>query len=151
MITWGLSPDQTFDPSAGTKSRIDLARELFLPDASKRLGGSNASPKPTLSFFSATAAAFALGALVSRDGEHGRPGSGDTTHPGMGGASGREPNALPSPAHLFALSEQSLDLFEKTSPYDTDSLVAMLLQVLYQLHDGQPRIAQKVFPLVSVQ
>ncbi|KAK7683807.1 hypothetical protein QCA50_013183 [Cerrena zonata] len=158
MITWGQSPDpqQPFDTGPPTvKSKLDLARELFQPEKQRRepvIAGSSASPKPTLSFFAATAAAFALSALVSKDGngeQHGRPGTGDSgiSHPGMTASVSRETN--PNPAVLFALSEQSLDLFEKTSPYDVDSLVAMILQVLYQLHDGQPRIAQKVFPLVG--
>ncbi len=50
---------------------------------------------------------------------------------------------------LFALSEQSLQLFEKTAAYDIDSVIAMILQVLYMLYEGQMSVAQGVFPLVS--
>lgn len=143
MIAWGQSLEQAFDPGP-PKSKLELARELFLPEGGKQRREST-SPKPTLSFFAATAAAFALGALVSRDEQ--RTGDSTSNHPGAS----REGHGTPHPAVLFALSEQALDLFEKTSPYDVDSLVAMILQVLYQLHDGQARIGQKVFPLVSAQ
>ncbi|KAH8101686.1 hypothetical protein BXZ70DRAFT_70034 [Cristinia sonorae] len=123
MMSWGESPVNDPPPDDGRLKSKELARELFLgiQPSKKR--------KPTLSFFAAAAAAFALGVLVSN-----------------------EPidDALPSSASLYALSEQALGLFERTSPYDIDSLIAMLLQVLYQLHDGQMRIAQSVFPMVRL-
>jgi len=39
---------------------------------------------------------------------------------------------------LFALSEQALDIFDKSHPYDLDYLIALIMQALYMLHDGQP-------------
>ncbi|TCD68800.1 hypothetical protein EIP91_009814 [Steccherinum ochraceum] len=128
MMAYSDSPTDSADE--GRPKNRELARELFLgiPPSRKR--------KPTLSFFAAAAAAFALGALVANE-------AGDS-----GGSPG-PPGSIPSPAALYALSEQALGLFEKTSSYDVDSLVAMILQVLYQLHEGQMRIAQGVFPMVA--
>ncbi|KAI0767379.1 hypothetical protein C8Q74DRAFT_1203680, partial [Fomes fomentarius] len=137
-------------------TKQDLARDIFFsstkPGNSSRTSGSAASglcsnvnaPKPTLSFFSAACAAFALGALVARDDDP-RPEGGDpsTSTPAAGG------DTSGTPAMLLALSEQALQLFEKTAAYDLDTVIAMLLQVLYMLHEGQMSVAQSVFPLVG--
>ncbi|KAI1792435.1 hypothetical protein LXA43DRAFT_341743 [Ganoderma leucocontextum] len=132
----------------------DLARDIFFytakPGAPSRAatgpggppgsGSSSNTPKPTLSFFSAACSAFALGSLVSRDEDPSDPTS---PEPGsMGETSGTS-------AMLFALSEQALQLFEKTAAYDLDSVIAMILQVLYMLHEGGMSVAQSVFPLVG--
>ena len=45
--------------------------------------------------------------------------------------------------------EQALQLAEKTAAYDLDCVVAMIVQVLYMLHEGRMSVAQSVFPLVS--
>lgn len=135
MMAWG----EANDPS---KQKNDFARELFgnsaasngVPKRPATVPGSS-SPKPTLSFFAAASAAFALGAIMARD----------------SGESSTDPDVVQrnSPAALFALSKQSLGLFEDTCTYDVDSVIAMLLQVLYMAHDGTMRIAHNVFPLVG--
>ncbi|GJE86336.1 hypothetical protein PsYK624_024160 [Phanerochaete sordida] len=129
MMAWG----DAHDPS---KQKSDLARELFNSGAPKqRPTLAMTSPKPTLSFFAAASAAFALGAVMARD-------PGDPT----ADADAMQRN---SPATLFALSKQSLTLFEETATYDVDSIIAMLLHALYLLHDGSLRIEHTVFPLVG--
>ncbi|KAI0718612.1 hypothetical protein C8T65DRAFT_570571, partial [Cerioporus squamosus] len=160
VYTWaetGETPP-TAAAAYGSKpmTKADLARDIFFssakPGSSSRANGSTVpgassssnTPKPTLSFFSAACAAFALGALVARD--DGPPGDPSASSPlsssGAGDASG-------TPAMLFALSEQSLQLFEKTAAYDLDSVIAMILQVLYMLYEGQMSVAQGVFPCVG--
>ena len=42
---------------------------------------------------------------------------------------------------LFTLSQQALLAFEQSNHYDLDYLIAMILQLLFLLHDGKPRIA----------
>ena len=131
MMAWGEANDPV-------KQKQDLAREIFSNGAAPRRPApapGSSSPKPTLSFFAAASAAFALGAIMARD----------------SGESSTDPDVVQrnSPAALFALSKQSLGLFEDTSVYDVDSVIAMLLQVLYLLHDGTMRIAHSVFPLVG--
>ncbi|KAL6307008.1 fungal-specific transcription factor domain-containing protein [Sparassis latifolia] len=114
------------------------------------------SPKPTLSFFAATCSALALGALVERGCESQAadvfvdPLSNSSNPLSVIDTAGRGTDGQrTSPAALFALSEQALSLFEKTSSYDLDAMTAMLLQVLFQLHDGQMNVAQGVLPLVG--
>ncbi len=138
MFTWN-------ENGVDSKSKAELAREVFgIAGSGKKTNGVGkdrgaTSPRPTLSFFAAASAAFALGALMAKD-------EGDLAPPSI--ADG-EVVARNSPAELFALSDQALSVFEKTSSYDVDSVVAMLLQVLYLLHDGQMRVAQAVFPLMG--
>ncbi|PIL29170.1 transcription factor [Ganoderma sinense ZZ0214-1] len=141
-------------------SKQDLARDIFFSSAKPNSAPSRAAtgpggppggpgpgsntPKPTLSFFSAACSAFALGSLVSRD--EGHPAD-EASPPGSGtGAVGETSGTS---AMLFALSEQALQLFEKTAAYDLDSVIAMILQVLYMLHEGGMSVAQSVFPLVG--
>ena len=189
-------------------TKADLARDIFFSSAKPGSGSSSRgnahgagvgaggnAPKPTLSFFSAACAAFALGALVSRDDnpgagpgpENGNGNGGDPAAPsppennngggngsGASGGGGVDNNggagdgsdggngvgagagagtgagdASGTPAMLFALSEQALQLAEKTAAYDLDCVVAMVVQVLYMLHEGRMSVAQGVFPLVS--
>ncbi|KAH9903348.1 hypothetical protein C8Q73DRAFT_633805 [Cubamyces lactineus] len=162
IFTW--AEGGTVSLSTGPKSKAELARDIFFskPGGKKDQGrapgpppGSRGpddnAPKPTLSFFSAACAAFALGALVTRNEEPDRTDA-------AGGLS--DPSSAPPPppppadatgtsATLFALSEQSLQLYEKTAAYDHDSVMAMILQVLFMLHEGQMSVAQNVFPLVG--
>ena len=104
--------------------------------------------RPSLSFFAAASAAFALGSLVYR-----RTNSSCFTSL-RGGKSdpyslvGEDSNT--SPAALFALSEQALNFFERSHNYDLDYMVAMILQVMYLLHDGKPTLPHIIMPLVSV-
>lgn len=132
MIQWG-------DNNGESRSKSDLAREIFAsgsgqPKPKERT--QSLSPKPTLSFFSAAAVALALGSIMTRD----------TGEPVSSAPDSIRRN---SPAALFALSKQAMQLFEETNSYDIDSVIAMLLQVLFLMHDGQMRIAHMVFPLVG--
>ena len=158
MIAWGES-GASFSPNAGEageNKRKELAREIFglSSGSGKKVNTTgSASPKPTLSFFAAAAAAFALGALIARDSsEPSQPSPGAGTGE-SGGSHASSPAVVPNegynPVALYALSDQALELFEKTSPYDVDSVVAMILQVLYRLHEDRTHVSQAVFPLVS--
>ncbi|TFK53011.1 hypothetical protein OE88DRAFT_1643729 [Heliocybe sulcata] len=122
---------------------------------------------PTLSFFAAVAAAFALGALVWKEEEfdgldallQAREAVMDTEEDPSGrrrkskapkpSANGKVVPQAPDPAQLYALSKQALDVFENFHTHDLDFLVAMDLQVLFLLHDGVPNISSVVFPMVG--
>ncbi|KAI8989053.1 hypothetical protein BD414DRAFT_415220 [Trametes punicea] len=146
----------------GPMSKVELARDIFFSSAknasnSKRdhgrppgpppgsRGPDQSAPKPTLSFFAAACAAFALGALVARDEEPSSAAPSSSSPPSSQSPS----DAAGTSATLFALSEQALQLFEKTAAYDLDSVMTMVLQVLFMLHEGQMSVAQNVFPLVG--
>lgn len=155
-----------------TASKLDTARAIFFGPPASTSSRIQASAKPTLSFFAAVAAAFALGTLVDKEiaEEEARL---DVAH-GDGGvtqddSSSRPPtrkkpdllpipnkkckgiakDAMSSPAVLFALSQQALSLFEKSNPYDLDFLVAMILHVLYALHDSRARVVHTLLPEAS--
>ncbi|KAH9851054.1 hypothetical protein C2E23DRAFT_733557 [Lenzites betulinus] len=150
----------TVSLNAGPMSKAELARDIFFPSAkpngsSKKDqsrgsgpppgsgGASRHAPKPTLSFFAAASAAFALGALVARDEP---PENSDPSPPAVPPS---PTDSAGASATLFALSEQALQLSEKTAAYDPDSVISMILQVLFMLHEGQMSVAQNVFPLVG--
>jgi len=72
--------------------------------------------------------------------------------------SGMQPYQIPntdlnrssaSPNVLFALSEQALDIFEKSCTYDLDYLITLVMQVLYMLHCDKPVVDHRLYPLVS--
>lgn len=105
--------------------------------------------RPTLSFFAAASAAFALGSLVRRT-DDSYPASLEGSNPTSSNSyllAGEEPNT--SPAALFGLSEQALGVFERSHNYDLDCMVTMILHVLFLLHDGRPRLPHTILPLVS--
>jgi len=149
-------------PRSPTKA--DAARAIYFgspmptPPRSSEL-------KPTLSFFAAVAAALALGAQVNKD--NGANEDNDmvvddfslTGRPPSRKGLGRKPKSAKSslnldaryaksPTMLFALSEQALDIFDKSHPYDLDYLIALIMQALYMLHDGQPVVDRQLYPLV---
>ena len=114
------------------------------PGSSRSVG-----PPPTISFFAAAAAAFALGALVSEnraqqeDGEDlagvsvgGLEEMAVDDGPGVVRRSSRERGKRLSPAYLSALSAQALSVHETSATFDLDYLVACILQVLLLLHGG---------------
>lgn len=161
-------------PHSAAATKVETARAIFFGTSSIPSPPPNRTsptPKPTLSFFAAVAAAFALGTLVDReiaeeevrlDVVHG---DGVTTHDASSRPSTRKKSdqgsvpskkckgvakdAVSSPAVLFALSQQALSLFEKSSPYDLDFLVTMILHVLYALHDSRARVVHSLLPEVS--
>ena len=136
MFSWS-SETETYERAAGDST---------LPSASTPR--ESTLTRPTLSFFAAASAAFALGSLVRRTSDS------SLTSPEGGNAS---PNPYPlmdqapstAPAALFVLSEQALTIFERSYNYDLDFMVAMILQVIYLLHDGRPRLPHTILPLVS--
>jgi len=154
-----------------TSSKLETARAIFFGPSTPTSSRSQSSPKPTLSFFAAVAAAFALGTLVDREiaEEEARldVAHGDSVTPGDSSSrppTRKKPDLLPtsnkkckgiakdamaSPSVLFALSQQALSLFEKSSPYDLDFLVAMILHVLYALHDSRARVVHTLLPEAS--
>ncbi|KAH9947847.1 fungal-specific transcription factor domain-containing protein [Amylocystis lapponica] len=153
-----LSSAPSTNDNEGSRSMQELAQELFFPASTtngktsrqgkdaRSLPQLAGTPKPTLSFFAAASAALALGALVVRGDAGGNDVDSSSSAPG---ATAEGVDGHGSPAALLALSDQALGLFEKTALYDLDSVIAMLLQVLYHLHDGQMSVAQGVFPLVG--
>jgi hypothetical protein len=122
----------------------------------------SATPPPTISFFAAVAAMFALGTFISTSaGKRGGDSNGwgdvdesfmivdddsgarrrrtsNKSRPksGYGGGS-IGGNGKPSPAYLYALSLQALTVHEARAPYDLDYLIACLLQVLFLLQGGE--------------
>ncbi|KAG9310210.1 hypothetical protein JVU11DRAFT_9853 [Chiua virens] len=168
-------PSMTQGGAAGTVStanKLETARAIFFgrsgTPASSR--ASSYTPKPTLSFFAAVAAAFALGTLVDReiaeeearlDVAHGDGVTPDDSsrppvrkkpdlHPVSNKkCKGVAKDAICSPAALLALSQQALSLFENSSPYDLDFLVTMILHVLYALHDSRARVVHTLLPEVG--
>lgn len=181
MFRWGSDADASDDgPHDGSSSspgqKAELARAIFFgpPSATPVSASKGPSPaRPTLSFFAAVAAAFALGTLVDREvaNEEARihavaqtegvaVDGPSTSRP----ASRRRAEVLPaqakkgknaqkdaasSPSVLLALSQQALALFEKTNPYDLDFLVTMIIHVLYMLHDSKARVAYSLLPDVG--
>jgi len=137
IFSWSLETE-TYERAAGNAT---------LPSAST--SRDSTLTRPTLSFFAAASAAFALGSLVRR-----ACGSHLTSSEG-GNATFSNPPPFPdhdpgtSPSALFALSEQALAIFEKSYNYDLDYMVATILQVIYLLHDGRPRLPHTILPLVS--
>ena len=160
-------------------SKSDAARATFFRESVSDKAAASSSPelKPTLSFFAAAAAALAVGAQANRD-QDGNNIDEDTDMAmddilSNGGASSRTnsssssqskkartsqsyqiPNAdlnrsSASPNLLFALSEQALDIFEKSCTYDLDFLITLVMQVLYMLHGGKPVVDHRLYPLVS--
>ena len=134
MISWSES-------NSDQRSKAEVAKDVFFSGlANKRANPTpkerSSAPTPTLSFFSAACAALALGALISRDSN------------ATSGADG-ETGPRNTPAGLFALSDQAFGLFERTNSYDLDSVVALILQIAYLLHDGHMNVAQTVFPLLG--
>lgn len=160
----------TQNGALSTASKIETARAIFFGPPAPN-GRNSPTPKPTLSFFAAVAAAFALGTLVDReiaeeearlDVAHGdsvilddsssRPSTRkkpDLPPIPNKKCKGIAKDAMSSPAVLFALSQQALSLFEKSSPYDLDFLVAMILHVLYALHDSRARVVHTLLPEAS--
>lgn len=101
--------------------------------------------KPTLSFFAAASAGFALGSLV-RSCSAFLEGS-NAVHSTPYPLADHDPST--SPEALFLLSEQALTIFERSYNYDLDYMVAIILQVIYLLHEGKPRLPHTILPLVS--
>lgn len=106
----------------------------------------SAPTKPTLSFFAAASAGFALGSLVRN---RLVPLEDDNaTYSDSYPFTDRDPKT--SPITLFVLSEQTLTIFERSHNYDLDYMVAIILQVIYLLHEGNPRLPHTILPLVSL-
>ena len=155
-------------------SKAATARAIYFGEPVPKASQS----KPTVSFFAAVAGALAVGAQAIKDrgssGEDNAMVVDDTTlnSPPSRRASivafsdpGKKPktsnNTRPSQppsvgnkygvhsATLFALSEQALDIFEKSGTYDLDFLIALIMQALYMLHDGKPVVDHRLYPLVS--
>ncbi|KAF8510903.1 hypothetical protein JB92DRAFT_2726938 [Gautieria morchelliformis] len=99
--------------------------------------------KPTLAFFAAVTAGFALAIRCSSG--HAYTSSSYTSQTPASPA----PCSSPSVSSLLTLSAQVLDLVEDTVPYDLDFLHALILRCLCMLHDGMPRVSQAVFTTVG--
>jgi len=136
MFSWSLGAE-TYERAAGNNTMPSTSRD-------------STPARPTLSFFAAASAAFALGSLVQR--------TNDSRSASLKGGNATLSNPYPlpdndlstSPAALFVLSEQALSVFERSNHYDLDYMVATILQVIYLLHDGRPRLPHTILPLVSM-
>lgn len=136
MFSWSLEAE-TYGRAAGnTLPSTSVSRDSTLT-------------KPTLSFFAAASAAFALGSLVQRtnDSRSSSFENGSVTPSNSHPTLDHDPST--SPAALLVLSEQSLAIFERSYSYDLDYMVAMILQVIYLLHDGRLSLPHTILPLVS--
>lgn len=137
MFSWSLETG-TYEHATGngTLSSASTSRDSI-------------QTRPTLSFFAAASAAFALGSLVRRtnDSRSASLESGNATPSNHYPLLDHDPST--SPAALFVLSEQTLAIFERSYNYDLDYMVATILQVIYLLHDGRPRLPHTILPLVS--
>lgn len=171
MFRWAMDMEAieraALDPGDSlprSPTKADAARAIYyglpIPSEQKPSESKPTEPRPTVSFFAAVAAALAVGAQVNRDNginddngmvvedslSNGQPPSRKGTGK-KSKASGIRYSEFP--AMLFALSEQALDLFEKSNPYDLDYLIALIMQALYMLHDGKPVVDRRLYPLVG--
>ena len=136
LFSWSLDAE-TSERAAGTSR---------LPSSTKDLTSSH----PSLSFFAAVSAAFALGSIVRRTNAAGLVSLEGGNHVPYSAHSPADDDFSASPAALFALSERTLSVFERSHNYDLDYMVTMILQVMYLLHDGRPGLSHTILPLVSV-
>lgn len=168
-----IHPDVSSSSQGGpqsTSQKADLARAIFFGSPTPRSPKAFGATQPTVSFFAAVAAAFALGMLIDREvadeeariiAVHTEGTVGDSSArppsrrrqaelPNLGRkCKGIQKDAASSPAVLLALSQQALSMFEKSNLYDLDFLVTMILHVLYTLHDSKARAACHLLPDVS--
>lgn len=137
MFSWSLETE-TYERAAGDNKApsTSASRDSTLT-------------RPTLSFLAAASAAFALGSLVrsTNDNYLASPEGENATFSNPYPLTDCDPSN--SPAVLFVLSEQALAIFERSHNYDLDYMVAMILQVVYLLHEGKPRLSHTILPLVS--
>lgn len=176
IFRWAVEAEATSEgrksaSAGGPASKADFAKSIFFGDP---VGSSSAKKssmiQPTVSFFAAVAGALALGAQANKDqcgneedgmmvdgftSPIGRPQScrsPSVSTSGFNHTSRRPKISGPKtshPATLFALSKQALDIFEETNPPDIDYLIALILRVLYMLHDGKPVVDNRLYPLVG--
>lgn len=99
--------------------------------------------KPSLSFFAAVTASFALALQCSPTIGGSSP---DTSHTPP---SSSILCSMPTVSSLLTLSARVLDFVEDTMPYDLDFLHALVFRCLCMLHDGIPRVSQAVFATVG--
>ncbi|KAI0312707.1 hypothetical protein OF83DRAFT_1066777 [Amylostereum chailletii] len=155
MFAWAKDDEHRSVPTSNgnTNGKADLARSIFF-SANPPPAPASSKPTPTLSFFASVAAAYALGVSVSKENEY--VSEADTNAVRMDDP--QRSTTVPSKSAvwvkcsasaLYALSQQALGAFEMSNMYDLDYLVACVLQILYLLHDGKPRIAHVVYPLVG--
>ncbi|THH18885.1 hypothetical protein EW146_g2173 [Bondarzewia mesenterica] len=163
MFAWAkeneAQPLSISGPSSSANDKAELARSIFF---GKPLSPSSASslpkPPPTLSFFASATAAYALGVLACKENEAVSDAEMSKSAAKPSRTEDGRPATVPSrsaawqkctPGGLFALSQQALSVFEMSQTYDLDSLVAMILHILFLLHGGKSRISHLVFPLVG--
>lgn len=156
-------------------SKADSAHAIFFGEP---VSSRTPEPKPTVSFFAAAAAALAVGAQAHRDRRSENdtnedddmavddvlsngilPRRGSSVVSSNHGKKARTTPSTklypslnmstPSPAMLFALSKQALDISEDSGTYDLDCILALIMQALYMLHDGKPVVDHRLYPLVS--
>ena len=110
---------------------------LLRPKPSLGRGTTPQTPS-TASFFAATAATFALGALLGSKDDPDDDISVDPSRRALLRQTGANVPKRLSPAYLHALSAQALSVHEASAPIDIDYLLACILQVIFHLQGGDP-------------
>ncbi|EIW79721.1 hypothetical protein CONPUDRAFT_58514 [Coniophora puteana RWD-64-598 SS2] len=157
MFKWASESDDVGGASFGEgrsgsvattpTTKADLARAIFFGTSSGPCAQrAPAAQRPPISFFAAASAAFALGGLLDKSADE--QAESLRSDPVRNGKIISKDTAS-APAVLFALSQQALTVFENSNTYDLDYLVAMILQVLYVLHEGKARLAHNLLPDVG--
>jgi hypothetical protein len=142
--------------------------ELMLDPSLYAVGGNdNVAKRPSLAFFAAAAGGLALGARTAMTPptdipmaspantsppQHntrppgGPPPSSSHTSQQNGASTSNLQNAADG---LFMLSKQALAVSEFEQHYDLDFIHAVILNGLFLLHDGKPRVAHTIYPTVG--
>ncbi|KAH7106830.1 hypothetical protein BKA62DRAFT_765406 [Auriculariales sp. MPI-PUGE-AT-0066] len=93
------------------------------------------SPPSSLSFFACVALGFALGAQAWLE---------------TNKAATISTPAAYDPEELFALADHSIQIYERIeNAHDVDYITALILQVLFLIHDGKPRVDPRVSAIVG--
>lgn len=142
----GLFSPGHMSEACETDSAHGVEGSTFPPDPSTPSG-------PTMSFFSAVCAGFALASrvasgvqspLLSPSSHHSH-----TSPPAASHHYRTSSSTTPSPQYLWVLSRQALTLHELTATYDLDYIIALILQILFLLYDGMPNLHHSIFPTIG--
>lgn len=135
-----LPPENMRDALMEQFLGIMILRPSFnFPDFRRRVQSmfapTHRSSPPSLSFFACAALGFALGAHAWLETNK----SAAISHP-----------AAYDPDELFALADHAIQIHERIEvAHDVDYITALILQVLFLIHDGKPRVNPRVSAIVG--
>jgi hypothetical protein len=126
----------------------------------------NTAKRPSLAFFAAAVGGLALGARTAMATPTSASDSSPTPQPNTHPPGGPPPSSSQSSQNsqqngaatsnlqntadgLFMLSKQALAVTEFEQHYDLDFIHAVILNGLFLLHDGKPRVAHTIYPTVG--